>query len=945
MLTAQIRCCIVRRIKCIPSASSFPHSQRQFKRTNLSTRNIHPVVTSMDSDQLKRRHSSSANPSSSFPPSQSKKPRTSLVNPSNLDGSSGSSQATAHLSSDIQALGSASQAPIGQFQVAPNYKTQRSADQPNFGNMASMSPTILGMGPVTDMDVGGVDPATGANTALAETQSFPDTYLKPFNDFNQAVTTLTKIHPYARMALGMLVAISQMFVVQQTRDERVSRLLDTVRKVYEFLTEETTLKEISGKRETFVKIALMTSGAVQFTKNYSATVDFWKRSGKDVEYEARDVSIAYTEALDDLMQQYRRHEDRGVQVDAFRVLEELDLDGFARARGVGINWTKRCLDGTRTEILTDIINWIYDTAENVPRILWLHGQAGRGKSAIAHTIALWFKNVGGVGSCFCFSRDWQAEHLEEQLIRTVSWALAERDPAFRRALADAVAKDDVLKTTSDIVLQWKRLISEPLHQISGHIVGNVLVVVDALDESGAEQSRKHLLSVLASAQTAELPRNVRILVTSRTLPDIEHVLNAAQHVRSTSLDDVSTGLSERDVRLFIMKKKAEGLFEWARLACEFVNPGAVKNVSVKERVDNVMNLRSGGGLLDAMYRAILEDSIPKDETTLTQFHSVMQQIMSALEPLHLNTLNKMRSHFPDKEDRYDIIAILESMAPLLGGITDRSSSVRPLHASFYDFLMDRSRSGVYFIDTSDGKDLAFATLQILRDELQFNICGLESSYLANAEVPDLSKRIKENIPHHLSYSSRFWAQHLQKTAFDLALVELVKAIVGSEKILFWLEIISFLGMVGKGVDALGTVVTWLQGQDGFGFKYLLALVEDGIKLIRNFGSVIVHSTPHLYASALPFIPSNALLSMMLLPKFPRLARVAVGGLKGWPVEQQLLQGHAFMVNSVAFSPDGKKIVSGSWDKTVRVWDVEGGVQIGSPLEGHTDLVNSVAFSP
>ncbi|KIN95038.1 hypothetical protein M404DRAFT_68281, partial [Pisolithus tinctorius Marx 270] len=49
--------------------------------------------------------------------------------------------------------------------------------------------------------------------------------------------------------------------------------------------------------------------------------------------------------------------------------------------------------------------------------------------------------------------------------------------------------------------------------------------------------------------------------------------------------------------------------------------------------------------------------------------------------------------------------------------------------------------------------------------------------------------------------------------------------------------------------------------------------------------------------------------------------------------------------SVAFSPDGKRIVSGSRDKTVRVWDVVGGVQIGSPLEGHTDEVESVAFSP
>ncbi|KAG6328369.1 hypothetical protein ID866_10720 [Astraeus odoratus] len=58
-----------------------------------------------------------------------------------------------------------------------------------------------------------------------------------------------------------------------------------------------------------------------------------------------------------------------------------------------------------------------------------------------------------------------------------------------------------------------------------------------------------------------------------------------------------------------------------------------------------------------------------------------------------------------------------------------------------------------------------------------------------------------------------------------------------------------------------------------------------------------------------------------------------------------LQGHTDYVRSVAFSPDGTRIVLGSSDKTVRVWDAERGVQIGSPLQGHTDWVRSIAFSP
>ena len=58
-----------------------------------------------------------------------------------------------------------------------------------------------------------------------------------------------------------------------------------------------------------------------------------------------------------------------------------------------------------------------------------------------------------------------------------------------------------------------------------------------------------------------------------------------------------------------------------------------------------------------------------------------------------------------------------------------------------------------------------------------------------------------------------------------------------------------------------------------------------------------------------------------------------------------MAGHRDSVETVAFSPDGKQVVSGSLDKTVRIWDAETGQTITGPFEGHTDGVMSVAFSP
>ena len=82
-------------------------------------------------------------------------------------------------------------------------------------------------------------------------------------------------------------------------------------------------------------------------------------------------------------------------------------------------------------------------------------------------------------------------------------------------------------------------------------------------------------------------------------------------------------------------------------------------------------------------------------------------------------------------------------------------------------------------------------------------------------------------------------------------------------------------------------------------------------------------------------------SHVVTASFDKTARVWNLG-NGSP--QLILSGHADAVNSAAFSPDGSRVVTSSEDKTARIWNATTGTLIAT-LSGHVGAVNSAAFSP
>ena len=553
-----------------------------------------------------------------------------------------------------------------------------------------------------------------------------------------------------------------------------------------------------------------------------------RRLGKNVLSETTTKVANYNSKLDTLMQEFRDRALLNVQDGVYQVLEHLGLDALICAGRVGLNKEKKCFDGTRTEILKDVVDWINNTDATTPRILWFHGQAGKGKSSIAHTIALQAENLGILGSCFCFTRVRQHEGLHMKLFPTIARDLSGRDLRLRPLLAEVITNKPSLRDTEDVGEQWQKFILEPLSQLDGSSIGNVVVVIDALDESGTERTRSTILKVLAGQDT-KLPGNLRILLTSRPLADIRQALEVARDIRVRSLDDIDTESTIGDIRLYVSERlknlgdtfsgenlqqlavKSGGVFEWARLACDFISHQF--RMIARKRLTLILSHAPGDGrtLLDEMYTTFLQELTKGQSDVLDIFRSVMRQILWTKEPLSIRALDYIRDRFPREDDHYPVGDVLRSMASLLSGTNEVSTPVRPLHASFYDFLLDEKRSGEFFIQQGDvHHDLALALLSVMQAGLCFNICGLETSYLPNLKMMDLEKRVEQNIPSYLLYACQFWAIHLQDGVFDTELAESVSVFVMGEKLLFWLEVLGICKLIREADQALISAERWFQ---------------------------------------------------------------------------------------------------------------------------------------
>ncbi|EJC99689.1 WD40 repeat-like protein [Fomitiporia mediterranea MF3/22] len=214
----------------------------------------------------------------------------------------------------------------------------------------------------------------------------------------------------------------------------------------------------------------------------------------------------------------------------------------------------------------------------------------------------------------------------------------------------------------------------------------------------------------------------------------------------------------------------------------------------------------------------------------------------------------------------------------------------------------------------------------MHTQLKFNICGLESSHLANHSVTDISARVKKNVSETLTHSSVHWIEHISQADNAQTFNTIVVELLCSPKALFWIEILSLLGLLEKGKEIKLAVRTWS----------------------RSFAL-----QPNCTISSLPS-------KMRLLPAHPTYTSPPWHGSRQDPLvyknrfggivpsreaDISFLKGERSSIFSARYTSDDSKIISRSYDERLQIWEAQNGLAICKDFESRMSGINAIAYSP
>ena len=360
------------------------------------------------------------------------------------------------------------------------------------------------------------------------------------------------------------------------------------------------------------------------------------------------------------------------------------------------------------------------TSDASPPILWLYGPVGAGKSAIAQSIAerCEEENPKRLASSFFFSRRTSDRNSEKHLVATISYQLAVNLPETKPIIEEIVENDPSVFSRS-VKVQLQNLVVEPLRRVSRENSPHRFIIIDGLDECNGDGNQCSILYAICEAVSGQrLP--ICFLIVSRPEPHIRNcfsknnLFKLSQRIQlAQSRNDVSIFLraeferirkdrglsttwpSYRDIQT--LDEKASGHFIYPSTVIKFIDdprhypPNRLKFVLGIGSPSN----QSPFADLDLLYQEILKSTRdPKGTLRIIGLLLFIREEHDSTGPrnpsipLIQHLLNLERGNF-------------ESLLYDVHSIIDVDGGIKIAHASLIDFIVDRSRSGDYFLDSKD----------------------------------------------------------------------------------------------------------------------------------------------------------------------------------------------------------------------------------------------------
>ena len=499
-----------------------------------------------------------------------------------------------------------------------------------------------------------------------------------------------------------------------------------------------------------------------------------------------------------------------------------------RPAETGYRRNLRCMNGTRQNLLNGIVDWVVNKSEqeNVlqSNTYWVYGLPGIGKTSLAHSICATLHERDHLAGAFFCRRD--DPNLSEPLniLPTFIHKLAIISPLFRTIVEKHLRDDPNLTPES----MKGSLFLDFIRSLPRHPEHTLVLVIDALDECGNARSRPGLLKALIDA-AAQAPW-LKLIITSRTEVDIQQFFDTLPQSSYLPYDLATDRDASADLRTFARSQfdlvisdwhlptqwpeevdfdkavsRANGLFIYIKTLVLALERGKDPNESLKAALQD--SAETGLEALYELYSNIIKSRIVHNDD---EFQRMIGAVLSTApyRTLSDETIAELAGVKPYLVKRW--VGVLSS---LLYRDEAANGGIRVRHLSIYDFFV--SNLCDYQVNVRDADvQLGIACLNTMVTQLRFNICKLEDSRLANADINDLPTRVKENISDALQYSSLHWSDHLcfppNNRDQHMLVLESLKEFFEGLYPLFWVEALSVMGMLPIGAPGLRRLISWVK---------------------------------------------------------------------------------------------------------------------------------------